>query len=146
MTPPRDGFGAHDRNASPVPALDQPLEVALDLPSLHVIREASKRSVPPAGIDGIGARPPQAPEPGHVPIRDSGRGETRRKIFAIELRIVARPRYRSDIDEFFDTVSRQDSDECFNRPGGMANGADREPHKLLHRNILGHEHSLTRRN
>jgi hypothetical protein len=107
MAAPRHGFGAHDRSALRLRALDEIREISLELRRLHVIGIAAKRQIAPAHVLGIGARSPKSAESCHMRVRDPRRLQHRWKVLPIELRVAARLWHRAHVDERVDTVCVQ---------------------------------------
>ena len=72
MTPPRHGFGAHERNLVLVRQLDQFCETLHIYRRLHVVRVASKGSIAPAQVDRIELRMTQAAQSRQMNVAKAG--------------------------------------------------------------------------
>lgn len=69
---------------------------------------------------------PQAAKLGYMYIADSGAPQFTAQRFTIELRITARSRDCTDVDNAFDAMSAEQVAEFQPRMNGMADGEDRE--------------------
>ena len=132
MTPPWHGLGAHQRHLLDLRTIDTLRQASLEIRGLHVIGIAAESRVAPATVHGVGARVPQPAQTGQVRVLNAGSAESRRQQLTAELRIVARSRNRSYIEEASHTVLAEQADELLDRPRGMP---DRE--NATRRQVLG---------
>jgi hypothetical protein len=115
MAAPRHRFGAHDRCALLTAQSDQLIETVRKFLRLHVIGIAAKARVPPASVGGVLAGVSQTAQRAQGDIFDAMRLERFAQRISVELRVVARPRHRADIDEAFDAIAFQQRYELVQR-------------------------------
>jgi hypothetical protein len=125
MAAPRHRFGAHDRCALLTAQSDQLVEAVRKFLRLHVIGIAAKARVPPAGVGGVLAGASQTAQRAQGGIFDAMRLERFAQRISVELRVMARPRHRADIDEAFDAVALQQRYELLQRARRVAYGVYR---------------------
>src|SRR4026209_2103765 len=72
MTAPRQRFGAHQCDPVLLRELNQFFDLFPEFRRLHVISVASKRCIPPTGVDRIRFGVTQATQSGHVNVAQAG--------------------------------------------------------------------------
>ena len=107
MATPRDGFRAHDRASFLFGESDQSLKPVLKFRSLHIVGEASERSVVPTEVHRIAPRMAQAAQLAQMDVANSPSAQLRGKCLPIELRIVARTRNGAHVNDALNFVRAQ---------------------------------------
>jgi len=115
MATPGNSFGAHNCHLLLFRKLDQSVQILLELRRLHVIGIAPEAGVLPRGIDGIWTGMPKAAQSRHVPVVKPSGMQAGRQLVPVELRIVSRTWDRAHIDEPFDLVCFEETDELGHR-------------------------------
>ena len=102
MAAPPNRLRAHYRGTTRAGEIEQPHNPFPKVFSLHVISIAAKRFVVPDQIVRIGADAAPAAKFGKMQIFDARVSERRCQIFAIEVRIAARPGKAAHVDKKLD--------------------------------------------
>jgi len=124
MAAPGNGFGAHDGAEFCLRQSFEARESGGEVWSLHVVGEAAKAGVVPAGVDGIGVRVAQATELRQVRVSNVRVANGFSERVAIELRIVAGLGNGAHVDEALNLVSFEEGEEIVDGAVGMADGED----------------------
>ena len=124
MTAPGNGFGAHDGAEPCFRELCEPTEGGGKFRSLHVVGEAAKAGMVPAGVDRIWPRAAQAAELREMRVGDASSANGCGERGTIELRIVAGFRNGAHVDEAFDAVGFEEREKFVDGAAGMADGED----------------------
>jgi hypothetical protein len=111
MAAPWDGLSAHQHDSFALRERNAPVEVLFERGGLHVIGISPKTGIPPSQVGGVAPRTPQPAQSRHVPVVNPSAMESRRQLVSIELRIVARPRDRADVNDPSDAMCPEKSDE-----------------------------------
>ena len=114
---------AAENAAERAPALrdaDQVLECGCEFRRVHVIRVGAETFDAPAGVQRIGTSAPPAAQILHPGVRNPRGGKRALELLAAELRIAARARKRTDVDELRDAVRTQRVDELLERAVAVA--------------------------
>jgi hypothetical protein len=128
MTSPRDRFGTHHGEPVGFCELDEVVEVVCKCRRLHVVGIAPERVVAPSGVQRIGKRPAQPPEPRHRQVTNADLLQRFRERRLVELRIAPRTRDRPHIDNARDLVGLEQAKKLIKTPGGMPDGQNRRRH------------------
>ena len=122
MTPPGDRFGAQDRRPLLAGEIDQFFERVFEFRGLHVIGEASKGSVPPALVRGVGAGVAKAAQGFHMTIPDAPAAQEPAEGFTVELGVVPGSGNGSDVHQPLHAMGPEQPQEILEGAGGMADG------------------------
>lgn len=122
VTAPRHRFSTHDRQITVLPPADQILNSGRKFCSLHIVGIPSKRCVTPSTVQTVLRSVSQPTKSFDMPIGNILSSNTRRKIWAVELRVVSGLRNRAHIHEFLHSVCLQHLNKLVN---GMSRVADR---------------------
>jgi hypothetical protein len=123
-TPP-DRFSAHDHAAMLAAAFPEPGQAGGEGDCQGVVRIVPKAAHAPIGVGrrlSAARLSAQAAELGDMLIADLPRRQRFGKALLIELRVGARPRYRSYVDNEVDAGLPQEIDKFNDRPGRVAYG------------------------
>src|SRR6185437_11857280 len=131
MAAPGDCLSAHDRGAFFEGYLFKLRKCISKCFCAHVVGVSSKGEIPPAGIRRIFVCCSPAAERLHPLVLDPGFFKGSAKRFLLKLRVMARVGNRADVSEELNIVSRKESDEIFNRAGGVANGVYLACHRAI---------------
>src|SRR5262245_15918370 len=93
---------------------------------LHVVGVSTKPFVTPHPVQGILSRLTKSSELWHVAVDDPAIGERFPERLALEMRMPAGARDRSDVSQLPDPMSLEHPDEFIERSRGMADGVDRQ--------------------
>lgn len=111
MAAPGNSLGTHNRDRGLFGQRFELLQTYPELLRRHVVREATKRGVLPASIDGILACVPQATERSEMPIANTRLPQRVRQRVRRELRVVPGFRHGTHIDQFLNGMRCEQSDE-----------------------------------
>ena len=125
VTSPGHGFRAHQRDSFSGGQRDTAIQVRFELRRLHVVRVAAEAGIPPSGVDRVFPRAAQSAEPWHVRVVNACVLERCGQLLAAELRVVARLRNLSDVDETLHAVRGQQGDEFIDGPRRVTDSENR---------------------
>jgi hypothetical protein len=132
--------GAHDRYTVFAARANERRERVAKFLGLHIIGKAPKTSVSPAGIRRILAGTPQAAQRLQMHVLEMPGFQAAGQGAVVELRIMARPRDRTDVDEPFDAIGLQQRQKGFDRQRRMPEREDHvlQPTRFLRRRMFAH--------
>jgi hypothetical protein len=124
---PPHGLGAHDRAPILAAELPQSRKACGEGLRQSIVRIVPKAAHPPIGVRGqFGAarRSAKAAKFRDMFVADLPRRQCFGEAFTVELRIGARPRHRSHVDDEIDARFLEQIDEFDDRPSGMTYGEE----------------------
>src|SRR2546427_365887 len=122
MAAPRYGLGAHQCDSLSRSLFDEAGQIVGKFWGPHVVGVTAEGSVSPSRIQGNRMRAAESSQAGNVFIADAIGRERDRQGIAVELRVVARSRHRTHVNEPSHRVGREQSNELGEGPCRMAHG------------------------
>jgi hypothetical protein len=125
VTPPGNGFGAHDSRRPLMGQPNQFFKGLVELRGLHVIRVSAKTRIAPGGVDGIATRMPQSAECRHVQVMNACVAQGSLKLLLGKLRIVPGAWDGAHVYQLTNPARLQETDKVTDRAGGVPHRPDR---------------------
>ena len=115
MAAPRNGLRTHQHHTRFARETNAPIQTLLERRGLHVVRIPAEARIPPPRVLRVSPWMAQSAQPWQVRVPHPNSTEGARQQVTTELRVVTRSRNSSDIDDAFDAVGLEQTDELGDR-------------------------------
>ncbi len=123
---PWNGLRAHQHDIGVPREINTPIQTSSERCRLHVVGIPAESRISPPAVRRVSPRVSQSAQTRHMRVPHSGCTQGTAEQVAVELRVVTRSWNGADVNDTFDVVGREQTDEFVDGPCRMPDGQDRQ--------------------